>query len=361
MSRIHRRCFEVLLACLVILAPRTPAEAQVVDPIQDLLNAGRQAFNNLNYHVADSIARVVLDLPEVRRSQRLQALQLAAAARYPEALADQSADSAMSALRRYVRVAPTAPIARDLTWPGLDSLLAHARAITFGASVSVPAINQIEGVNGRVSLSVAATRPAHFALRIWRQGDQGPGEIVDSIGPVEHGVLRLAPMISDFPRFPSGNYRLHVTATDASNGEQLNLVFRGEFVLAPVSLVTVPDRVDRSQLLPERTRPSRTWSLVTGAVVAGGVIASANLLRPAALTDAGVKPDSRAVSIGAGLGLLATAVSWYLDRGSLIAPNVEANLTLLRDFEARRQTLMAENDRLRLAYRGEVRLTQEEW
>jgi len=349
-----------VVVCTVLwLAPA--ASAQVIDPIQDLLDGGRQAFNNLNYRVADSIARVVLDLPELRRVQRLQALQLAAASRYPEPGADQYPDSAMSALRRYVRIAPTAPIARDLTWSGLDSLLAEARRTTFGASVSVPGTTVIEGVNGRVSLPVAATRPAHFALRVWRQGDQGPGELVDSIGPVELGTVRLAPAISDFPRFPSGNYRLHLTATDPRTGEQLILVLRGEFDLPPVQLVTVPERIEPSKLLLERTLPSRTWSLVSGVVVGGVVIASARVLRPASLTDGSVEPQSRAVPLGIGLGVLTTALSWYLDRGKVIAPNVEANLALVRDFGIRRSGLMAENDRLRVAYRGQVRLAQEEW
>lgn len=348
--------------CAVLLAVSAgPVSAQVVDPIQDLLNAGRQAYNNLNFRVADSIARVALELPELRRTHRLQALQLAAAARYPEAAADQYPDSTMSVLRRYVRIAPTAPIARDLTWPGLDSLLAEARRTTFGASVSVPAITPIEGVHGRVSLSVAASRPAHFALRVWRQGDGGPGELVDSIGPAEHGTLRLAPVVSDFPRFSSGNYRLHVTTTDPSTGEQLNLVLRGEFVTPPVPLVAIPDRIDPAQLLPERTRPNRVGAVVGGVVVAGAVIASARVLRPRALEEGGVPPDSRATGIGLGLATLGAALGWYLDRGKLIQPNVATNQRRILDFEERRRGLQSENERLRVAYRGEVRLTQEDW
>lgn len=351
-----------LLLCLgAPLGTGTPIAAQVVDPIQDVLNSGRQAYNNLNFRAADSIAMVALELPALRRSHRLQALQLAAAARYPESAGDQYADSAMSALRRYVRIAPTAPINRALTWRGLDSLLAEARRTTFGASVSVPDITPIEGVNGRVSLPVAATRPAHFALRVWKQGDEGPGELVDSIGPVELGVLRMAPVVSDFPRFGSGNYRLQVVATDPTTGERLNHVIQGEFVTPPVPLVEVPEQVDPNALLPERSRPNRAASLISGGLVGAIVIASARLLRPAALADAPVEPESRSVPIGVGLAVLATGASWYLDRGKLIEPNVDANLRLLRDFTARRSALMTENERLRVAYRGEVRLTQEEW
>ncbi|MDZ4673451.1 MAG: hypothetical protein SGI84_03290 [Gemmatimonadota bacterium] len=351
----------LLLALGAALGIGTPVAAQVVDPIQDLLDGGRQAYNNLNFRAADSIAMVALERPELRRSHRLQALQLAAAARYPESAGDQYADSAMSALRRYVRIAPTAPIARDLTWRGLDSLLAEARRTTFGASVSVPGTTAIEGVNGRVSFPVAATRPAHFALRVWRQGDEGPGELVDSIGPLELGVLRMAPVVSDFPRFASGNYRLQIMATDPTTGEQLNHVLRGEFVTPPVPLVEVPEQVDPNALLPERSRPNRVGSLISGGLVGGLVIASARLLRPVALADASVKPESRSVPIGVGLAVLTTAASWYLDRGKLIAPNVDANLRLLREFTARRSALMTENERLRVAYRGEVRLAQEEW
>jgi len=360
MNRCHTGCIGIVLGLLASVGPPASVEGQVINPIQDLLDGGRQAFNNLNYHVADSIAGVVLKLPELRRNQRLQALQLAAAARYPESGADQDGDSAMSALRRYVRVAPTAPIARDLTWSGLDSLLAEARRLTFGASVSVPGTSPIEGVNGRVSLPVAATRPAYFVFRVLREGTEGPGELVDSIGPIEHGILRVAPVVSDTPRFPSGNYQLTVTATDPTTGEQLNHIIRGEFVLPPVPLREIPDRVDPARLKPERTPPSRAISLISGALVAGTVIASAHLLRPPALTGASVGSESRAVPIGIGLGVLTTAVSWYLDRGKTIAPHAEANLRLLRDFEANRRGLLAENDRLRLAYQGEVRLALEE-
>ncbi len=76
------RVFRAISLALAFTLPAT-AIAQQQDPAQDLLNAGRRVFADLDYHAADSIATVVLGVAGLRRSQRIQALQLAAASRFP--------------------------------------------------------------------------------------------------------------------------------------------------------------------------------------------------------------------------------------------------------------------------------------
>lgn len=217
-----------ILACLCATAPGV-LTAQRLDPIQDMLNAGRQAYDDLSYSVSDSLARLALTQTGLRRAHRIQAYQLEAASRFPPAESERSADSALVALRQLIRISPLAPLPRTLTWPGLDSLLLVARRTTFGAAASVADSNIIEGIGGQVTLDVVASRPTVFTLRISRPGETGNGQLLDSLGPLDRGTLHFAPVVTDPPRFISGNYRLVIAATDLSTGEKIDLAYQGAF------------------------------------------------------------------------------------------------------------------------------------
>lgn len=357
MKQVVRR---ILLGLVASAWATTSANAQGDDPTQDLLTTGRRSFDDLNYHAADSIARLTLGLPGLRRNQRLQALQLAAASRYPAGEREQFPDSAMAALRALVRVAPTAPLPRTMTWRGLDSLLAVARRTTFGASASVPDSALIQGVSDMLTFEGVATRPAAFTLRVVRAGDPSIGELVDSVGPAERGTLRFSPVVTDQPRYASGAYRLVITASEPEGGDRVLMSYRMTLQTPPVELQRVPATLDPASLKLERTAPARVRSVVSGILIGGFVYASVRAYRAPAIKDADVKPDSRASGWGVGLGVLTTALSWYLDRGRVIVPNATANEATKKAWATQRDNLVASNANARVAYRGLAYFVQEE-
>lgn len=124
MSRI------VAFAFLFVLASPLAAQQQQGSPVTDMMIRGRNALNDLRYHEADSVARRVLALGTLlSRQQQVDALQLLAAAAYPDEAAEQKTDSAITAIRRLVELGASQGIPREMSHPGLDSLFSFvARA-----------------------------------------------------------------------------------------------------------------------------------------------------------------------------------------------------------------------------------------
>ena len=150
MRRVSLAC---VLAVAVLTAPRA-AHAQTT--VDTLLSRANVALNDLNYDRALLLSRQLLDLPSATRPQRLSALQLLAAAFYPEEKEKQHADSAMTALRQLVRMDATARLPRDITWGGLDSLLEVARTTTYLASGAPDAQYALVGPSGEARIAVKA-------------------------------------------------------------------------------------------------------------------------------------------------------------------------------------------------------------
>lgn len=346
-----------LIFALVICSSR-PAACQQDNPTQDLINLGRRAFDDLDYRAADSIARQALDIPGLKRGQRIQALELAAASRFPASESDRHADSALVVLRALVRIAPAAAIPRTLTWPGLDSLFAVARRTTFGASVSVPDSARIDGLNGRVTLDVVASRPAMFSLRIARANDPGLGELVDSIGPVERGAVKFAPVQADIPRYPSGTYRLTIIATDPSSSERVDLVIAGVFETPPVQIRHLPLAHNALDLQIERTTPSRVRAIASGILIGGFILAAGRAYRAEPFKGSAL--DSRTSTWAVGLGAATAAVAWYLDRGRPIESTVQFNRALRTRWAQEDAGAITLNEQARMLYHAVVRLTQED-
>lgn len=111
--------FVLVLACAAPLSAQTPQGGSLVT---EMMLRGRNALNDLRYHEADSLARRVLMLGSLlSRQQQVDALQLIAAASYPDEQTEQHTDSAISVIKVLVGLGATG-IPRDLSWAGLDSL-----------------------------------------------------------------------------------------------------------------------------------------------------------------------------------------------------------------------------------------------
>jgi hypothetical protein len=128
MRRIIRFAFASALALSAPLSAQTQQSSG--SPVTDMMIRGRNALNDLRYHEADSLARRVLSLGTLlSRQQQVDALQLIAAASYPDEAAEQHTDSAIAVIRQLVALGATQGIPREMSHPGLDSLFSFvARA-----------------------------------------------------------------------------------------------------------------------------------------------------------------------------------------------------------------------------------------
>lgn len=109
---------------LLLFAPRAAAQTQQGSPVVEMMTRARNALNDLRYAEADSLARRVLALGTLlTRQQQIDALQLRAAAAYPDEAAEQRQDSAIALIRTLVDMGATAEFPREISWPGLDSLV----------------------------------------------------------------------------------------------------------------------------------------------------------------------------------------------------------------------------------------------
>jgi len=123
------RRFVTLALCLACAAPLS-AQVQAGSPVTDMMIRGRNALNDLKYREADSLARRVLALGSLlSRSQTVDALQLVAAATFPDEAAEQHTDSAISVIKQLVMLGATSGIPKEMSHPALDSLFSFvARA-----------------------------------------------------------------------------------------------------------------------------------------------------------------------------------------------------------------------------------------
>lgn len=124
----------LLAFALILAAAPLAAQSQQGSPVTDMMIRGRNALNDLRYQEADSIARRILALGDLlTRQQQVDALQLRAAAAFPDEEGAQHQDSAIVFIRQIVQLGATQGFPREISWPGLDSLF------TFVARVSQPA------------------------------------------------------------------------------------------------------------------------------------------------------------------------------------------------------------------------------
>jgi hypothetical protein len=349
MSRIMQ------LVAVMLLVAGNALTAQEASPIKDLLATARSRLNDLQYRDAESIIRAVTSYPGLRRADRIQALQLLAAAQYPEHSANQLQDSAVATIRQLIRIAPHASIPRELSWRGLDSLVGDVRYRTFGASATVRQANPLTGPDERVSVEVTASRPAYFTLSL--HGLERDPISLDSIGPVERGSLRFA-VLKDRTVLPAGPGVLVVAAIDPSGEDTAFVRFDANLTAPTLEFLPIPISIDTTKLLPEMTKPRKPAGIVGGALFAASTIIAAQVLRESAFKDA-IPRDGRAARIGVALGIGIGAGVWFLDKGAPIKKNVEANRELRRAFSEQVVNNQAENDRRIASYKADVRINPE--
>jgi hypothetical protein len=352
MRRIHR----ILLLAGLVTAPGAPSAARA-QSADTLLSRATVALNDLNYERALFLARQLLTVPTLTSAQRTAALQLVAAAFYPEEEDKRHADSAMVALRQLVRGDADVSMPRDITWRGLDSLLAIARTTTFVTTVTPEREYALTGPAARAVIRVSANRPASYRMTLLQA--TGAEVMRDSAGPATSAQLGIAGMRAGKPALESGAYTLVVSATDSASGETLESRYAVRVEAPALVLEPGPGAFDQSTLRPERFPPARSRAYTAAVLLAGATIGMAVAGRAEEPVRSAFSLDAKAIAAAVGL---AGGAFWAarMDKGGPLPENVTYNQTLRRDHEARVASANEENQRRINAYRLTIGITPEE-
>jgi hypothetical protein len=138
MTNLRHGIIASSLALLASVAPIHRVSAQVAQagsPVVELLTKAKNALNDLNYAKADTIAKQVLALGTlISPDQQIAAIQVRVAASYPEEAASQKTDSAVALIRQLIGAGGKG-VPKDISWAGLDSLVALVRSASTPAKL----------------------------------------------------------------------------------------------------------------------------------------------------------------------------------------------------------------------------------
>jgi hypothetical protein len=334
----------VLPLALALAAAPMRAQQQQGSPINDLLKRAGDAFNDLNYSRADSLARQVLAIGrQITAGQRTRALVVIAAASYPEETAAQRRAVALATLKQIVRTNLALKIPQELTWAGLDSLVDEAKRTTFGVEVSGDTEQIAVGPQGTVRLKVRGSRPGSYQLTIMPVSG-GSAAIVDSLAPTTSGEFRFSAMRGERPVFTSGDWSVVVTGIDAASHDTVTVRFAARVDAPALEFVPIAAKLDSSKLLKERTGRFGAKSVLPGLLVGGAAFALASTLRPEGNIKTQVAADSKGVAVG-GVLALSTIVAGFADKGRSIPANIAANKAYGEAFQKSIVSSQAENRR----------------
>lgn len=331
--------------------------AQERSAARQMLDRGRAALGGLQYLQADTIARDILSMAFLPRSARAEALELLAAANFPDAAAHQRAAEARSAISQLLSLDLALTIPPELSWHGLDSLYRDVLERTYAMSVSARRENPIVGIDGTSPLRVRANEPSTFVLRA-RTRDGIELIVLDSIPVATDTTLMLRVSKAGTPILRDGEYEFVVTATQVVSRETVQRIIEGSAAVPAINYVTVPSGADSASLLPERSRPQRTAGIVTGAVLATATIALGAALRAGDPIRGSARSDARYVGVGVIMGLAAGTAAWF-DKGRVLDKNVASNRQASREMASRAAAAREENARRGSAYRASIILNPE--
>lgn len=348
------RALRAALCASLLLGGRLTAQVQQASsPIDDLLVKALQAFNDLNYLRADSIARQVLNAgARTTTTQRTRALLVIAAAYFPEEVPAQKKAEAVAALKQIVRTDIDVKFPAELTWPGLDSLLADAKRTTFGVSVTADSSQVATGPTGVGEVRVRSNHPANFRLSI---APVGGGEPIatDSVAQVTSGALHFPTMRSERPIFTTGDYEILVTGADATSSDTASTRYIAHITAPELTFAKIPVAIDSSRLKLERTSRYGPKGVIVGALVAGGIYGFSNVVRADTAVKRVVPADSKGMGVAAAAGA-AIIIASFMDKGRQIPGAIVANQKLREDLGTSIRSTQAENANRIATYRTTI-------
>lgn len=353
--RVMRGCARVICVALALLAAPASARAQV-SPIDDLLKRATDAFNDLQYARADSIARQVMSISTISAAQRSRAQMVIVAAAYPEEAGAQRRDVALAMLRLMVRSDLTLKLPPELTWAGLDALVEEAKRLTFVLDVSAEPTQTAVGPEGTAKISLRSNKSALFRVVI-APAAGGSAAVFDSVGPATAGDIPFRTMRNERPIFSTGTYNVTVIGVDPVNKDSVT-VQRTMRVDAPaLTFLTVPTKMDSTKLLPERAGRMGNKAIFPAIVVGGAAFVFSSVLRGEGDIATKVSGDPKGIAIGGALAASAIFAG-FRDRGRLIPANIAANRATGDAFQKSIVDAQAENRRRIAEYKTVLTLEE---
>lgn len=352
------------LACIVALvsvpanrlSAQTDAPENRVSPVNDMISRAKDALNNLKYADALAICREVLQFGRIRQAQLNSVYQVMAAAFFPEERTNTQADSAVFYLGRAIKLAPDAPLAPELRWPGLDSLFNATRGNTF-ASVARPQTDYaLTGVDGRAFIDVISTRPAIMRLQASSLRD-GRVFYHDSSASSMRARLAMRAHNGAEALFLTGDYELQVIVRDVATSAVDTLRFRAMATGVPPVLDAVPT-LSTSALVPERSVRTRAKGIIGGLVFGAATVALSQYVRADKPVRSSQPADNRAGLVAFSV-LAGSVAGGFLDKGLPIADAVAANTITKAEAAAKTAAAIDVNRKKVADYRVELKVAVE--
>jgi hypothetical protein len=355
MTRIVASIRAVSIAFLLAAAP-LGAQVQQASVVDDLLKRALDAYNDLNFGRADTLASQVLQSTgKITPAQRTRAMILVAAAAYPDDPPAQRRHVALSMLRSVVRMNLDVEVPAELRWAGLDSLVEEAKRTSFGIAVSADTMQTLVGPQGMGRVAVRSNRSGRYFLRITQAGAT---VAVDTATVGVNSELRFAGMRNEKPVFSTGDYAMTVTAIDASGRDTITITRTMRVESPTIQFVTIPTKLDSTKLLPVRSPKFGMKAIFPALIAGGGAYALASVLRGEGKIATDVAADSKGIAVGGAIAA-STILAGLADRGRPLPANVAANKAYGEAFQKSVADAQAENRRRIAEHRTTVRIEQE--
>ena len=344
------------LALLLVAAP-VRAQIQQSSVVEDLLKRSQDAYNDLNFSRADTLASQVLaSTGRVSQAQRIRAMILIAAAAYPDDPSAQKRARALMYLRDVIRMALDVQVPQELRWAGFDSVVDEARRTSFGIAVTADSVQSLVGPQGMGKIAVRANRTGRYRMSIYQgPAPTGVAVVTDSTLPGASGELHFAGMRNERPVFSTGEYTVVITGIDASGRDTLTSRLSMRVDAPALEFAQIPTAMDSSKLLPIRSPKFGAKAFFPAIIAGGGAFALASVLRGEGNIATDVAADSKGVAIGGAIAGV-TILAGLLDRGRPLPQNVAANKAFGEQFAKSISDAQAENRRRVSEHRTTVRI-----
>lgn len=343
------------LALALVAAP-LGAQVQQSSVVDDLLKRALDAYNDLNFGRADTLANQVLQSTgRITAAQRTRAMVIVAAAAYPDDPPAQRRNVALTTLRSVIRLNLDVEIPTELRWAGLDSLVEEAKRTSFGIAVTADSVQSLVGPQGAGRISVRSNRSGRYSMRI-TQG--GATVAVDTAVVGVTGELRFGGMRNEKPVFNTGDYSITITGIDASGRDTINVTRTMRVESPALQFIAVPAKLDSTKLLPVRSPKFGAKAILPAIIAGGGAYALASVLRGDGDIATAVPGDSKGVAVGGAIAV-STVLAGFMDRGRPLPGNVAANKAYGEAFQKSIADATAENRRRVAEHRTTVRIEQE--
>jgi hypothetical protein len=341
------------VALMIGIGARAGAQVQqAASPIDDLLTSAQAAFNDLNYARADSIARQVLNAGRTTFQQRQRAMQVIAAAYYPEEKPAQKRDESLAMLKQIVRGDIDVKFPVELTWPGFDSLVVEAKRTTFGVAISPAAEQSPVGPAGMAEIPLRANRPAVFRYSVSPVGGAAP-IFRDSVTGTDEKI-RFPTMRNERPIFTTGDYEIVIVSTALAAGTDTITTRYSARITAPeLTFAPIPVAIDSTRLISERSKRYGWKGVIVGGLVAGGIYGFSSALHADTTLKNAYGPDSKGMGVAVAAGAALIAAS-FMDKGRQIPGAIAANQRLRDDFGTAIRNAQAENANRIATYRTTI-------